>query len=46
MKILLFMMESTACTIVKDGSSGTPLFMNMVKESTLNKCSHGNYFGH
>jgi hypothetical protein len=46
MKMLLFMMESTAHPIVKECSSGKPLFMNVVKESTFNKCSHGDYFGH
>jgi len=40
------MTDSTEFTIVKECSSGTPLFMNVVKESTFNKCSHGNYFGH
>ena len=46
MEIVLFMMESTAYIIVKECSSGTPFFMNVIKESTFNKCSHGKYFGH
>jgi hypothetical protein len=45
MKILLLVVERIEYAIVKECNSGTPLFMNVVKESVFNKCSYRKYYG-